>query len=65
MKYAPILALFKGLSLFLKLGSGLDPDPHQGEKSDPDQEKSNLFAHVKYMYRIVVSDKLDHWNRIL
>jgi hypothetical protein len=35
MKYEPIFALFHGFEPFFKLGP-LDPDPHQGEKSDPD-----------------------------
>jgi hypothetical protein len=34
MEYEPILALFKGLSL---LFASWDPNPHQGENSDPDQ----------------------------
>jgi hypothetical protein len=38
MEYEPILVLFQGFEPLFR-SSDPDPDPHQGEKSDPDQHQ--------------------------
>jgi hypothetical protein len=66
MEYEPILALFKGFSLFLKLGSDADPhpDPHQikiriwiririrviTDKSNPDPHQRDAYSQHWYQY---------------
>jgi hypothetical protein len=45
MEYEPILALFQGFELF-SWGKDLDPDTHQGEKSDPDLHQIKIRIRI-------------------